>query len=338
MSPAGTGVPSGVLRIGNDSLEVEIDADLGAEVRAIRRPGGPNLLAAYDWSAPLPARRSTSYGDPELDWLSEYRGGWQELFPNAGDACTVGGVPLPFHGEVSRARWDVTDRRDDRVTLRTSARLPLVLERRMWVTNEPPALRVEETVCLDAPLTVPFLMGHHPAFPATEGAHIDLPSGSLVTVDEGYVTDLMDLAPAGRGTWPAVPGRDGGSVHLDTVGAGPVQRLAYLSGFGPEPWAAIRGVASGAGVAMAWDATTYPCAWFWWEIGGPGHPWHGRARIVAIEPNTAFPSRGLAAARERGEAHTVTPGGEHRTWITMSAFDADERPVTHVARDGRVSR
>ena len=89
---------------------------------------------------------------------------------------------------------------------------------------------------------------------------------------------------------------------------------------------------------MAWDAATFPCAWFWWEIGGPEYPWYGRARIVAIEPATAARADGLAAARERSEAHELAPGATHRTWLTMSLFDADERPVTAVERDGRVIR
>ena len=47
---------------------------------------------------------------------------------------------------------------------------------------------------------------------------------------------------------------------------------------------------------------------------------------------------GLAAARERGESRELAPWATHRTWVTMSLFDADERPVTAVERDGRVIR
>ena len=98
-----------MLRLASPGLEVEVDPERGADILAIRRPGGPNTLATYDWQAPLRASRSSTYGDPTTDWLSEYRGAWQELFPNAGAACEVMGVPLPFHGEVSTARWEVAD-------------------------------------------------------------------------------------------------------------------------------------------------------------------------------------------------------------------------------------
>ncbi|CAN5656089.1 hypothetical protein BH23CHL8_BH23CHL8_04160 [soil metagenome] len=325
-----------LLRLANRHLEVEVDPDLGAEVRSVRRPGGPNVLARYEWTAPLSVRRSSGYGDAVLDWLSDYRGGWQELFPNAGDACIVDGVPLPFHGEVSRARWDVVASTPAEVTLRTPARLPLVLERRMRLAADRPALLIDETIRSDAPVPSAFLMGHHPAFVATQDASIDLPEGAAIQVDETYVTDLVDLAPGAAGRWPSVAGRAHGVVRLDRIPAGPVQRVVFASSLGSAPWAAVRGVHPGLGVALAWDVATFPCAWLWWEIGGQDFPWHGRARIVAIEPNTAFPADGLAAARSRGEAHEMAPGGEHRTWLTLVLFDADERPVTGVGRDGAV--
>lgn len=328
-----------MLRLANDAIEVELDPDRGADIRSIRTPGGANVLATADWASPLPASRSVSYGDPVSDWLSEYRGGWQELFPNAGAPCTVMGVPLPFHGEVSTARWEVIEQVADAVTLRTPTRLPLILERRMRLVPGRAVLSVEETARVDADLVVPFLWGHHPAFAATAGAFIDLPAEVRVDVDAAYVPVHGDLEPGGTGTWPAVPGRGGaGTVRLDRVGAGPTERLAFLSGFGDQTWAAIRGVVPGLGVAMAWDPATFPGAWFWWEIGGPGHPWHGRSRIVAIEPHTSNPSDGLAAAIDRGEAHELRPGEVHETWVTVSLFDADDRPVRSVARDGSVVR
>jgi hypothetical protein len=328
-----------MLRLANAHLEVELDPEHGAEILSVRRPGGPNVLATYDWATPLWASRSRTYGDDELDWLSEYRGGWQELFPNAGSPCTVLDVPLPFHGEASRATWEVTESEAASAVLRTPARLPLILERRMRLAPDRPALLVEESVRSDAPVTVPFLWGHHPAFPAPEGARIDLPDGLRVAVDATWTPDLSDLQPGTEGVWPAVWGRGAGeAVGLDVVGAGPLQRLVYLSGLPDPAWAAIRGVSPGLGVAMAWDGAAYPCAWQWWEIGGPGHPWHGRARLVAIEPNTAWPADGLAAADARGDAHRLAPGEERRAWLTLSLFDADERPVRGVDRDGRVDR
>jgi hypothetical protein len=327
-----------MLKLANASIEVEVNPDLGGEIVSLRRPGRANVLASYDWRSPLEASRSTSYGDEGNDWLSEYRGGWQELFPNGGAACTVAGVPLPFHGEVSRARWRIEAQSDDALTISTPTRLPLVLERQMRLSPDRAALYLEETVRAEADVATPFLWGHHPAFLAAVGARIDMPAGTVLVADADYATDLSDIAPGSRGDWPNLAGRDGGDISLDRVSAGPLERLAYLTHMGGQPWSAIRDLAGGEGMAMAWDGDTFRSAWFWWEIGGPGHPWHGRSRIVAIEPNTTSPSDGLAAAHERGEAHLLPAGGEHRTWLTVSLFEADERPVQGVSRDGTVQR
>ena len=259
-----------MLRLANARLEVDIDPERGADILVVRRPGGPNVLATYDWQTPLRASRSAGYGDLATDWLSEYRGAWQELFPNAGAACEVMGVPLPFHGEVSTARWDVTGLTGDAVTLTTPTRLPLILERRMRLAPDDSTLLIEETASLDADIGVPFLWGHHPAFAATAGARIDMPRGISVMVDDGYAPEHVDLLAGSTGAWPYVPGRAGGMVDVAEVGQGPTERLMYLSGFGANGgWAAIRGIADGLGVAMAWDAVTYPHAWFWWEDPGP---------------------------------------------------------------------
>ena len=247
-------------------------------------------------------------------------------------------MTLPFHGEASRARWEVVEQAADSVTLRTGARLPLVLERTMRLTQDPPALRLEEVVCSDAPVATAFLLGHHPAFLATEGARIDVPPTTMAQTDADYVTDLLDLEPGATAAWPSVPGRAGGSIALDTVPAGPIQRLVYLSDMGPTPWAAIRGVQPGLGAALAWDGTTYRYVWNWWEVGGEDYPWFGRARIVALEPSMTNVATGLAEARQLGHAVELAAGDEHRSWVTLSLFDADDRPVIGVGRDGSIER
>ena len=92
----------------SDTLTVRINLDQGAEITHIVPKGGENILFFGDWKSPLPAGTSQTYGSGHLDWLSAYRGGWQEMFPNAGNPGTVLGAPMPFHGEVSRTAWTAT--------------------------------------------------------------------------------------------------------------------------------------------------------------------------------------------------------------------------------------
>ena len=150
-----------MIELRSPHLAVRIDPDRGAEITRLGRTDGENVLASgEDWLGPLPATRSRSYDSDVLDWLSGYRLGWQEMFPNAGDGCTVMGVPLPFHGEASTARWEVRTATRTEVVLRTPTRLPLVLERTMTLSPDRAALYIEERIHNESAQPVPCVWGH----------------------------------------------------------------------------------------------------------------------------------------------------------------------------------
>jgi galactose mutarotase-like enzyme len=324
-----------MIELRTSHLVVHVDADRGADIRHIGRDEDHNILFHGAWEAPLPASRSVTWGQPVLDWLSEYRGDWQELFPNAGDACQVLGTTLPFHGEVSTARWEVVEQAADGVTLRTPARLPLILERTMRLDAERPALRIEERVTNESDLRVPFIWGHHPAFAVTESSVLDIPAGRI-EASMAFLDEDGDIEPGATGHWPSLPGRDGRAVDLRS----PIlPRRAHRLIWVPEVaagWAAIRDPRSGVGAALAWDIETFPHAWLWQEVATPGMPWFGRSAITAIEPHMSWPSEGLAAAIERGQARWLGPRESHETWITCSVFQATDRAVAGVTRAGDV--
>jgi hypothetical protein len=322
------------LTLRNDALRVEVDLDRGAELTYLGPPAGANLLYYADWQAPLRASRSTSYGSSELDWLSEYRGGWQELFPNAGAECEVLGVSLPFHGEVSAARWELLASSPTEAVLRSPARLPIVVERRMRIDASRPVLLLEEEIENESELEIPYLWGHHPAFRAVSGSHVDLPPGPL-EVHGGGGFELTDVRPGSRGSWPAAPGAGEGDVDLSVIPAAPVERLCYLPER-PAGWAAIRNLEV-PGVALAWDVAAFPHVWFWQQIGGTGFPWYGRSAITAIEPQSAWPKDGLAAAIARGRARLLPPAARTSAWLTVALLAPSAAPVGGVERDGSLS-
>jgi hypothetical protein len=327
------------LMLYTDHLRVRVDLDLGAEITHLENAAGENMLFYADWKSPLPVSSGTSYGSGVYDWLSEYRGGWQELFPNAGSPCDVLGTPLPFHGEVSRAHWTAVWNEDSRdVSLSTSARLPLLLTRRMRLDPDRPVLMIEEHVRNESGLTVPYIWGHHPAFGpplAAPGARIDLPSCAL-TVDAGLDGPAVDLLPNSSHAWGAVTNRLGEPVDIATIPEAPIQRLCYLHDL-DAGWYALRNPATGHGLGMNWDKATFPNLWLWQEIGGGmGMPWYGRGAITALEPATQYPSHGLAAAVEAGTAHMLAPYAEASTRLTVVLFAATDAPVTAVDADGSV--
>lgn len=314
-------------------LSVVVHPSRGAEIRYLGSPEGPNVLFWQDWSTPLRASRSISYGDSERDWLSEWRGGWQELFPNAGTSAEVLSVPLAFHGEASAARWRVLNATPTDITLQTQSRLPLTLTRRMWVEPDKPVLHVEETAQNDSEVEVPFLWGHHPAFDGVPDTVLDVPANRAV-VPDGYDVKYADLAP-GDYQWPIAAGRSANEIDLSTIPDGPVERVVYLPGI-TAGWAALRRP-DGVGVAMAWDAQVYRHVWVWTEIGGIDFPWYGRSRVLAVEPVSSWPNDGLVEALRRGRAQRLGAGASVSTWLTIALFTSSEAPVVGVTREGDVS-
>ncbi|TDE09864.1 DUF4432 family protein [Jiangella asiatica] len=331
----GRGINGSVIRLAGRGAELVVHPDRGGEITRVGRPGGANALFHDGARTPLRASGSTSYGSSEADWLSEYRGGWQELFPNAGAPCEVLGVPLPFHGEVSSARWTVTEVSATSVVMSTPARLPFVLERRIDVHPDDPVVRLTETVRNESDLELPYLWGHHPAFDAVPGSRIDLP-GATVHVPGDYDPPDNDLRPDTTAPWPFVPGKDGTEVDLRLVPGGPRERVTYLTDV-TAGWAALR-EPTGLGIALAWDLAAFPHLWCWTEIGGTDFPWFGRSRIIALEPATSWPNDGLRSAVERGRARYLAGRATASSWLTLTLFDADERPVTGVHQDGRIER
>jgi hypothetical protein len=328
-----------LITLQHDHMRVVIDPDLGAEITHISGADGRNLLFYADWRTPARVSESQSYGSQVLDWLSEYRGGWQELFPNAGGAGDVLGTPLPFHGEISRTRWhaEIVQPAQE-VVLSAPARLPLVIERRMRLDPSRPILLIEETIRSEADFPVPYIWGHHPAWgaPLTEtGAIIDLASAQ-VHVDAGLDGESVDLQPDSQHIWGQVVNRHGQPVNLSRIPEAPIQRLCYLHDLA-EGWYAIRNPKQALGVALAWDLATFPNLWLWQEIGGgKGMPWYGRGAITALEPASQFPAHGLAAALEAGQAHMLEPGETATTSLTCALFSATDQVVRGVSIDGQI--
>jgi galactose mutarotase-like enzyme len=299
-------------------LVVELNEDLGGEITRVRYRGH-DLLASYDWPAPVAASRSSTYGDPKLDWLSEYRGGWQLLVPNAGAACVVSGVPLPFHGEWSRTRVTVSMRAAHRVVMTAGARLPLTIQREVSVATDPHRVLARTSVTNVSGSPVPFVWGEHPAFAVGPGDRIDLPPCDIV---DGDGTSI------GRRPYRA------GGTGLDVVdSARPQESVHYLVGLS-EGWAALR--RAHVGMALAWDVGDFPYAWLWHEIGSPGFPFYGRSSIVAIEPASSWPGRGLEGAIERGQATILEPHASRATVVALIPFEPDGRPVRHASISGHV--
>ena len=307
-----------MITLQSDRLVVRINEQLGAEIAQISS-NGIDLLAYYDWDSPVAVGRSSSYGKHRHDWLSEYRGGWQLLIPNAGSECEVDGVNLPFHGEWSRTHVDVVVHTESMVRVRAGTRLPITVTREISLCTNPDRVEITTTVHNPSSESTSFIWGEHPAFRASDGDIIDLPAKSVA-----------DVSGTPLGVWPLAE-----SARLDViVDTKPLESVHFITDL-DSGWAALR--RSDIGIAMAWEAKDFPHVWLWRENGSKGFPFYGRASLVAIEPACTWPGVGLAEARHRGQAINLVPNELRSTKMSLTPFVPTSARVSKVSVDGHIT-
>jgi galactose mutarotase-like enzyme len=324
-----------LLTLKNDHIEVIVDPSHGAELLRVARPGDAkegNALAHYDWETPTRARDGQRYGSTVLDWLSDYRGGWQECFPNSGREGSNAGVMTPFHGEASTTAWTVVDANSEEMTLRVATHIPLVLTRRMRLRPDAPVLLIDERVENVGTFDLDFVWAHHPVFPAVPGSRIDLPT-CRVAVER---SDADGLDPRG-GKWPIVRGMDA-DVDMRVLPDGTHHRLTYHHELA-EGWFALRPPARSPnpGVAIAWDLATWPQLWMWLLTYAEEFPWFGRAQHVGLEPNRGTSVDGIEGAKYRSEQLRLAPGEIQKAWLTLRLLSAGSAAVQGLDRQGAIS-
>jgi hypothetical protein len=259
-------------------------------------------------------------GSGEDEFMWNYEGGWQELFPNANDACTVDGVRLPFHGEVATLQWDWDVARADAdeaaVRLTTRCRLtPFTIERLMRLERGSSELVLEETVRNTSDRPAHFVWGHHfvvgPPFLAP-GSRLDMAARTIVTRPQVW-EQTARLAPGQSETWPHARLRDGGTVDLREVpGAGEGSHDdVYVTGL--EGVATVTNPQSGLGFRLSWDPGLFGWVVLWQPYGGAVEPPLTGSYALGIEPWTS--RHCLADAIDAGEAVELAGGAEARTTV-----------------------
>ena len=207
----------------NDAVRVVVLPDKGAEIHQITDlRSGTNLLFEAPWGcAHLAPRRSRGSGDDEFMW--NYAGGWQELFPSVNEACVYRGSPIPFHGEVASLPWAYEivdgDRSGHVCGSRCRSRQTFRVERVLRLRDGEPELLVEGAVN-ESTQSAHFVWGHHcvvgPPF-LEPGCRLDIPARTIVTSPELWEPGTARLEPGRREPWPWGPLRAGGTVDLRDV-------------------------------------------------------------------------------------------------------------------------
>ena len=312
--------------LASDALVVRIDPGHGAEILdLVDVASGRQLLGRPPFGSLPPLA-----GDlDEERWTASYRGGWQTVLPNAGNACVVGGDPHGFHGRASNDPWEVLAADGATAILAWSGH-GLAVEKRIAVEDGALAIRYRIAADRAAPLVA---LAHRAvgAELLEPAVALDLPGGRAYELSE---SEGPAEPPADAGAWPQVRLLDGGLERADEWPvAEPRSRLFVVADLAAG-WAAVRNPERGPGLALAWDAGWFRHCWVWHENRVSEGPWRRATELLAIEPTTVPHTLGLAEAIAHGQARWVRPGEEARPWIVARPFAA-AGPVTSVGADGR---
>jgi hypothetical protein len=318
-----------VIVLRSDELLVRIDPAHGGEILDLVDLGsGRQLLGRPPFGSAEPLA-----GDlDETTWTEAYRGGWQTVLPNAGNACVVGASQHGFHGRASNDPWTASE------TTASSTRLAwsghgLHVEKRIAIEDGALAVRYRIANETDAP--VPLVALEH----LSVGLEILHPA-VRIAFPPALAYELSEQTgpiepPLHAHGWPEIALLDGGSERGDRAAlAAPRSRLYVLNGLA-EGWAAAWSEARGQGLALSWDVGWFAHCWVWHENRVSPDPWREQGELLVIEPSTVPHSLGLAVARDAAQARVLAPGDVAEPWIVVRPFIAEREP-RGVAPDARV--
>jgi hypothetical protein len=290
-----------VLNLRSDDLLVRLDPAHGGEVLdLVDLATGRQLLGRPPFATALPRA-----GDlDEATWTAGYRGGWQCVTPNAGNACEVDGVAHGFHGRASADRWEVVDATAGSATLAWAGH-GLHITRRYALED---GALVATTRWEAEAGPAPFIHLEH----VTAGLEVLEPE-TLIRLPGGRAHELSEsdgpaVPPAAAPDWPEVLLLDGRRERGDRLSLAR-RHARYLAVTDlPAGSAEVVNRRTGAGLALAWDADVLPHLWIWHEVRATGGHWRRQAEILGIEPCSVPHGLGLAAALEHEQASWARPG------------------------------
>ncbi|HEX8992411.1 MAG TPA: DUF4432 family protein [Anaerolineales bacterium] len=316
------------LSLENDHLRVVVLPEKGGDIFEFaykKTPASASVqcLMRTPWGLHPPGE-----GAPR-DFLDNYEGGWQELFPNANDGCQYHGVDIPFHGEVALERWEYkippSPPGEALLYLRVDCRkTPFRLERAMRLRPGESRLIVREKVTNVGSAPCDFVWGHHITLGGDlleEGCQLDIPAHTWYTPEVLYEPLTARLQPGRSGEWPFAPSRDGTAIDLRHI-PGPHCRShddVILGGL-ERGFYRVRNPRLNLAFSLEWDSSVFPWLMLWQPYGGADLPPLTGIYGIGLEPWVSrYP---LAKAVEAGQARRLEAGESLETELIAAVEPA----------------
>jgi hypothetical protein len=298
-----------MLSLASEGVAVRIDPRHGGEVLdLIDLRSGRQLLGRPPFGSDEPVPGELD----ETTWTRSYRGGWQLLVPNAGNACVVDGVAHGFHGRASTDAWTVEDHDPGSATLCWRGH-DLEVKRQFTLSGDAVTVGSEVIASRDTELVwvEHISLGLELLDPALE---LELPDCLAYEVSE---QTGPTAPPKEAAAWPEVRLLDGTLERADrALLRSPRSRMMIVAGLA-EGRISLRNRDRGQGVQISWDLEWLPHAWIWHEIRTTRDMWRGMAEMLAVEPASIPHTLGLETARRAHQAHRLAAGERRHTEITL---------------------
>jgi hypothetical protein len=303
-----------VIIVRSDRVVARVDPSHGGEILdLVDLHTGRQLLGRPPFSSLSPLG-----GDlDEETWTARYRGGWQCVTPNAGNACVVAGDHHGFHGRASNDPWEVLEVEPFRAVLQWKGH-GLQVTRTIGADAQGLAIRTDWTPTGEIASLVALehvALGLELLDPEVE---IRLPAGHAyeLSEQEGPVR-----APEDAPHWPGALLLDGSSEIADRRALHESRSRLLAVADLPDGWASVVNRGTGQGVRLEWNVRAQPHLWMWHEVRTTGGPWRGQAEVLCIEPSTVPHSLGLARALDEGQATVLRSGERFETTIRAIPFE-----------------
>jgi len=295
----------------NEQLRVGVLPEKGADIfELVHKATSPSQDVQFLMRTPWglkPPQKSRS-----IEFLDNYEGGWQELFPNANDGCQYHGQDIPFHGEVALQPWQFEVPRSDAENVL-----------RLWVNCRMTPFRLERVMCLEgSQLTLresvtnlgsdpcDFVWGHHLTLGGDfleDGCVLEIPAAVILTPDVLFepLTARLESAQAER--WPFALSRHGGYVDLrDIRGPDCHSHDDVILGGLEHGFYRVTNPRLNLSFSLEWNVDVFPWLMFWQPYGGADLPPLTGIYGVGLEPWVSrYP---LAQAVDAGQARSLDGG------------------------------
>lgn len=222
-----------------------------------------------------------------------YVGGWFEILPNVGDACTVLNKSFSSHAEAAYMPWDysVCEDSEEKIRLMFITRLskfPIEVRKYLTLEKNTSKLYFDEEIINLGGCDVPYNWGFHP--------NIGKPF-----LDGDCVFELPFADKRVR--MPQEGSRQDSLTFFENV---------------KMPRARVINERTGIGLEINWDGGFAKNCWLWISAGEDrGHHHHGGAYVGCILPTSARNSDGLEKAYRDGTAQILPAGSIRRNRFSI---------------------